>query len=69
MFAWLALLSFKYGSGARRVNCKTTDKQAVREAWEKGPIVCKLVDFGESTADKIQTGTVCSAQTENIREI
>lgn len=46
--------------------CETPDKEAVREAREKEPIICKLVDFVESRASMIQTASVCSAQTTNI---
>ena len=37
---------------------RLTDKEVTRKAWEKEPIICKLVDFGKST--------VSSAQTTNI---
>ena len=42
------------------------NKEAVKGAWEKEPIICKLVDFGESRASMIQMATVCSTQTTNI---
>ena len=37
-----------------------------REAWEKEPIICKLVDFGESRAALQQTGTLCQTRTNNV---
>ena len=45
---------------------RLTDKEATRKAWEKEPIICKLVDFGKSRIEIIQTATVSSAQTTNI---
>ena len=46
--------------------CQMPNKEAVREALEKQPIICKLVDFGKSRASMIQTATICSTQTMNI---
>ena len=51
---------------SNQMYCEMPNKEAVREAWEKEPIICKLVDFGESRASMIQTATVCSTQTTNI---
>ena len=51
---------------SNQMYCEMPNKEAVREAWEKAPIICKLVDFGESGASMIQTATVCSTQTTNI---
>ncbi|CAH3179165.1 unnamed protein product, partial [Porites lobata] len=51
---------------SNQMYCEMPNKEAVREAWEKAPIICKLVDFGESRASMIQTATVCSTQTTNI---
>jgi len=45
------------------------ENRSLNYCWEKGPPTtwkCKLVDFGESRADMIQTATVCSTQTTNI---
>ena len=51
---------------SNQMYCEMPNKEALREAWEKEPIICKLVDFGESRASMIQTATVCSTQTTNI---
>lgn len=48
---------------SNQMYCEMQNKEAVREAWEKEPIICKLVDFDESRASMIQTASVCSAQT------
>lgn len=46
--------------------CDMADEGDLREAWNREPIICKLVDFGESRRDLNQTATVCSTQTTNI---
>lgn len=38
----------------------------IREAWAKEPVICKLVDFGESRAALQQTGTLCHTRTNNV---
>jgi serine/threonine protein kinase len=42
------------------------DKDDVKLAWEKEPIICKLVDFGESRGQLNQTATIFHMRTTNI---
>lgn len=51
---------------SNQMYCSTTDNEAVKKAWEKEPICCKLVDFGESRGEMNQTASVCHTQTTNI---
>ena len=51
---------------SNQMYCDSKDKEVIRDAWEKEPIICKLVDFGESRGDMNQTASICSTQTTNI---
>ena len=51
---------------SNQMYCEMPNKKAVREAWEKEPVICKPVDFGESRASMSQTAAVYSTQTTNI---
>lgn len=51
---------------SNQMYCDMADEGDLREAWNREPIICKLVDFGENRRDLNQTATVCSTQTTNI---
>ena len=51
---------------SNQMYCDSKDKEVIRDAWEKEPIICKLVDFGESRGDMNQNTSICSTQTTNI---
>lgn len=51
---------------SNQMYCNMAGERVIRDAWKKEPIICKLVDFGESRGDMNQTATVCSMQTTNI---
>ena len=43
-----------------------SSEEKILEAWAKEPVVCKLVDFGESRAELQQTATLCHTRTLNL---
>ena len=46
--------------------CDINGPEKIEEAWAKEPVVCKLIDFGESRAALQQTATLCHTKTLNL---
>ena len=43
-----------------------TSREEILQSWAKEPVVCKVVDFGESRAALQQTTTLCHTRTFNL---
>ncbi len=50
---------------SNRNYCHIEDSDKLNEAWNNNPIICKLVNFGESRSLQMQTQTICHTITQN----